>query len=283
MSLPWGEKRNMAFTLNLGFGRANNLARQLTNTPLVLFLNPDTELREDTLERTIRCFDGLPDVGAVGCRTLYPDGTLQELGLQWTTTVWTELFELLFITGGSRKYFRRWLPTIDPYNSAYVQKLYGAFLMVRRDVLEAAGWFDERYFMFVEDVDLSRTILSLGWKLYYCSEAAMFHLGGGATAGAPNSFSVLMKEESVHKLIEKYQGSTAAALHRAVVLFGGLLRLSAVLLVRSVSMLRTNGTSGTRWKASCVKQQQLVLWSLGLRKATVPLSPPGSTGRVAMC
>ena len=258
---------------NMGFGRANNLAATLTDSSVVLFLNPDTELMEDTLEQALRCLNGHPEVGALGCRMLYPDGRVQELGLQWHLTPWTALLELLFITSRSRHYFRRWLPTVDSEQSSHVLKLYGGFMMVRKEILDAAGWFDERYFMYAEDADLSRTIRELGWKLYYCSEAAIVHVAGGVTVDAPSSFSVLMKQESVNKLIEKYQGRRAAVLHRIAVFVGGLLRLTAVLPGRSIAILRGNDASNARWKASGLKQRQLLLWSLGLRKATVPVAP----------
>ena len=172
----------------------------------------------------------------------------------------------------------RWLPTVDPERSSHLNKLYGGFMMVRKEILDAAGWFDERYFMYAEDADLSRTILGLGWKLYYCSEAAIVHVSGGVTVDAPSSFSVLMKQESVNKLIEKYQGRRAAVLHRIAVFVGGLLRLIAVLPGRLIVMLRRDESSAALMKASCFKQQQLLLWSLGLRKPSVPLSPSTERG-----
>src|SRR5688572_488767 len=113
---------------NLGFGRANNLAAALTNSSVVLFLNPDTELMEDTLEQALQCLERHPEVGALGCRMLYLDGRVQELGLQWHLTPWTVLLELLFLTPRSQRYFRRWLPAIDPHRSSHVRKLYGGFM-----------------------------------------------------------------------------------------------------------------------------------------------------------
>jgi GT2 family glycosyltransferase len=258
---------------NLGFGRGNNLARPLTHSPYVLFLNPDTELIDGALDRALECFDRYPDVGAVGCRMLEPDGSVHQLGLQWSMSPLTALAELLLVTGQSRHVFRRWLPTIDPARSGYVKKLYGGFLLVRKATLDAAGWFDERYFMYAEDADLSRTIRSLGWTLYYCSEAVIMHVGGGATAGAPSTFSYLMKQESINKLIAKYQGWPAAILHRVAVCVGGLTRLVVVVGARLISA-PANETSRLRWKTSCLKHQQLVLWSLGLRKAAAPVSRP---------
>jgi GT2 family glycosyltransferase len=261
---------------NLGFGRANNLARALVDTPLVLFLNPDTELLPGTVDSVVQCLREHPEVGALGCRMLEPGGKVQELGLQWSVTPWTVLAELLFVTERSRRILGGWLPIIDPARSGYVDKLYGGFLLVRKDVLDAAGWFDERYFMYAEDADLSRTIGRLGWKLYYCAEAAIVHVGGGVTEGAPSTFSSLMMQESVNKMIAKYQGAGAAAWHRVAVGVGGGLRLAAVLLGRLWSMARADPPSAARWKASSLKQQQLVLWALGLRNAAVPASRSGA-------
>lgn len=264
---------------NLGFGRANNLARSLTGARLVLFLNPDTELTEDTLDKVLECLDGHPEVGALGCRMLYSDGQTQELGLQWQPSPWTVLVEFLLVTGSTRHYLRRWLPTVDPLRSGYVRKLYGGFLLVRRDALDAAGWFDERYFMYAEDADLCRTISGHGWKLYYCSEAEIIHATGGASVSAPSGFSVLMKQESVNRMIAKYNGPVAAAFHRGVVLSGGVLRLGAAMAGRLLALRRPDARSISFWRDSCLKQRYLVLWSLGLRKAAVPVASVPSTPR----
>ncbi len=260
---------------NLGFGRANNLARPLVRTPLVLFLNPDTQLLPGTLELALQCLDRRPGVGALGCRMLYPDGRVQELGLQWESTPWTVLLELLLITDWSRQYLRRWLPTVDPLCSGDASKLYGGFMLVRRQVLEAAGWFDERYFMYAEDADLCRTIRALGWTIYYCSEAALVHVTGGLTAAAPSMFSLLMKQESINKLIAKYQGRSGALLHRAAVLLGGLARLAVLLPVGCAAPFSRRGTPRSHWEGARLKHWLLVLWSLGLRKAAVPVAPCG--------
>lgn len=259
---------------NLGFGRANNLARAFVDTPFVLFLNPDTEVLAGALDRALNCIVERPEVGAVGCRMMEPDGTVQELGLQWSMTPLTALAELLLVTRNSRKGLRRWLPTVDAFRSGYVEKLYGGFLLVRKPVLDAAGWFDERYFMYAEDADLSHTIRRLGHSLYYCADAVIVHVGGGVTARAPSHFNVLMKQESINKLIAKYQGPTSAILHRAAVCAGGTARLGVALAGGLTSGLFGNTESRARWGESRAKQQQLVLWSLGFRRAHVPLSRP---------
>jgi GT2 family glycosyltransferase len=188
-------------------------------------------------------------------------------------TPWTAFLELLFLTSGSRRLLRRWLPEADPDRSGYVQKLYGGFMLVRREILENAGWFDERYFMYAEDADLCRTVAALGWKLYYCSEAIIIHVGGGVTVGAPSAFSILMQLESINKLIAKHQGAAAALLHRCAVFIGGLLRLAVAFAARAATIPSANSASAATWKSSCMKQRQMVLWSLGLRIASVPTGP----------
>lgn len=247
---------------NLGFGRANNLARPLVDTPLVLFLNPDTELREDTLERAVKCLREHKDVGALGCKMLYPNGLVQEQGLQWWPTPWTILLEFVLVSRSTRHLFRRWLPLIDPNCSAYVRKIYGGFVLAHRDVLDRAGWFDDRYFMYAEDVDMSRTVLSLGWKLYYCADTEIVHACGGASDKAPSGFSVLMKCQSINQLIEKYHGSFAALLHRTVVVVGALLRVA-------LSFLGLPFCGTTRWRNAFLKQKLLLLWAFRLKKPVV--------------
>ena len=249
---------------NLGFGKANNLARTMVNTPLVLFLNPDTELKEDTLEICAQCLGDHPDVGALGCKMLDPDGTVQQQGLQWHLNPWRVLMEMLFVTGNGRGPLARWLPTLDPNQGGYTCKLYGGFVLARRDVLDQAGWFDERYFMYAEDADLSRTIERLGWKLYYCSEAEIIHVGGASSEQAPSGFSILMKHESIGKLMRKYYGAVGPLGYRGAVLLGAGLRLLVSATMRVAAMTRP-GDGSRRPADQCRKYGLMVLWALGCR------------------
>lgn len=253
---------------NLGFGRANNLARPLTDTPLVLFLNPDTELKPDTLEKCVQCLREKPDVGALGCKMLYPDGTVQQQGIQWHLTPWRAFLELMLVTQYSRKRWSRWLPVLDPHQSGYVCKLYGGYVLARKEVLDRAGWFDERYFMYAEDGDLSRTIGSLGWKLYYTADAELIHVGGGTSVKAPSDFSVLMKQESIGKLMRKYYGLPGLVGYRVAVLIGATLRL-LVLFFWGVAAALRPAKQQDRPRGSLFKQKLMLLWALGLRKAVV--------------
>ena len=221
---------------NLGFGRGNNFARPYVDTPLVLFLNPDTELFPDTLEKAVHSLLSRPRVGMLGCQMRYPHGTVQELGLQWFPTPGRVFLELLM--PGLLRWgpLSRWVLRQDPICSGPVQKLYGGFLLVRKSVMDTAGWFDDRYFMYAEDVDLSRTIQALGWGLYYDAGCAIIHACGASSEKAPSGFSVLMKHRSVNQLIEKYHGAWAARRHRWAVALAASLRLAGLWLVRALPL-----------------------------------------------
>jgi GT2 family glycosyltransferase len=256
---------------NLGFGRANNLARSMADTPLVLFLNPDTELKPDTLERMVDLMKKRPEVGAAGCLMRYPDGTVQEQGLQWYPTPVTVFLELLLANRMCRSLFRRWLPRIDPLKSTYLRKLYGGFVMARKEVLDQAGWFDDRYFMYAEDVDLSRTLTALGWRLYYFSEAEAIHVCGGSSAKAPSGFAVLMKNESVAKYMNKYYGGLGEAIYRLAILSAA--GISFLLRLPSCIVSAAFGGDRNGWSKLVSKDMLLLLWALGARKAKVVQRP----------
>lgn len=254
---------------NLGFGRANNFARSLVDSPLILFLNPDTELLTDTLETCVQALLRRPEVAALGCQMLYPDGTVQEQGLQWNPSPLTILLELT-LTKSLRRLLRPCLPLIDPRQSSDVRKIYGGFVLARRQPLDQAGWFDDRYFMYVEDVDLSRTLRRLGHKLHYLADTRIVHHCGGTSEKAPSGFAVLMKCQSLGKYMRKYYGLPGLLAFRAVLTLGSLARLAATtpgLLLPAPAPRRHLRLGSFR------KQQLTLLWALGLRQPSIAISP----------
>ena len=254
---------------NLGFGRANNLARPMVKTPFVLFLNPDTEVRPDTLQKSVDELVSRPEVGALGCKMFYPNGQIQEQGIQWFPSPWTFLLEQLLVSRSTFKLTKRWLPRLDPNCSGYAKKLYGGFVLIRKEVVDSAGWFDDRYFMYAEDVDLSRTVISLGWKLYYTTETNIMHVAGGTTAKAPGGFAVLMKNESILKYMKKYYGAGGAALYRVEVCIAAIIRFITLLSLRLVLRRKADG--------SLDKQVLLMKWAFGLRKPEIAKNRQPST------
>jgi GT2 family glycosyltransferase len=254
---------------NLGFGRGNNLAQGHAKPGWVLFLNPDTELQEGALRLMVDFFEAHPKVGAVGCKMVFPDGEVADQNLQWFPSPLTEFLRLAVLSDGIVRRFKGILPWNDPNRSGFVQKLYGGCMMVRTAVLERTGWFDERFFMYAEDVDLSRRIREAGWQLYYISEASVIHAKGGVTKGAGSDFSTLMACESMAQLIEKYQGAGAARRYRLSVTAGSGIRLSILMLLRVLSPL-VSATKRTAYQEAAHHYTQRVRWARRLRKPFIP-------------
>jgi GT2 family glycosyltransferase len=253
---------------NIGFGRANNLARPLVKSDLVLFLNPDTVLLGQSLVPMVEFARQHPEVGAVGCKMRYPNGEIHEQGLQYFPSPWTEFLHLTFVSTQARQRFKAWLPYLDPNQSGYVIKLYGGCLLCRKSVLDEVDWFDGRYFMYAEDVDLCRSILDRGLKLYYLSSAEIVHVAGGTSGKAPSGFSILMKAESIAKLMAKYYGAFGCSLYRALTFVGASIRLTALGVLRVLSLISPLG-AGTNFVTAFFKYRLLLLWSVGLKKPVI--------------
>lgn len=158
---------------NLGFGRAHNLALKHlggVDAPYHLILNPDIAFDVDTLGGLADVMDSHPDVGLVMPKILYPDGRNQYLCKLLPTPV--DLVVRRFLPGLwkglSRKRTESYeLRFLDCDAPAYVPSLSGCFMFARRSVLEAVGGFDERFFLYMEDVDLCRRMLDLSRLLYW--------------------------------------------------------------------------------------------------------------------
>lgn len=252
---------------NMGFGRANNLAAGHIEGDYVLFLNPDTLVFNDSIKKMLTFMGERPEIGALGCRMNSPDGAVQELGLQWYPSPVTELISLLFVSSDSMKILQKCIPYQDPFVSGYVKKLYGGCLLVRKTVLDKIGWFDERFFMYGEDVDLCRRINDAGFKLYYLKEAEIIHIGGGASNKTISEFSVLMMCDSISKLIKKYNGVSGYLLYRFAIFVGSNIRLLLLLIMNRLPYLKRYIANYDR---ASKKYRVMIRWSLNLKQPLIP-------------
>jgi O-antigen biosynthesis protein len=151
---------------NVGFSRANNQALQIAKGRYLLFLNPDMCIKEGDLDGMVKWMDERPDVGLAGCKLLDPMGKPALDGLPKPfpglrgSLLWLLCLEGFF----SKK--QQDLPLDEVPRE--VEALKGAFLLVRREVVEKLGWgFDPRYFLLFEDTDLCREVNKLGYKNVY--------------------------------------------------------------------------------------------------------------------
>jgi len=169
---------------NLGFGGGCNLGAALGQAEFILFLNPDIAFYPDTLKKLIAFLTSrrlLPDVGIVGAQLIGQDGSVQKNVAR--SPIFAHLFPRMLALD---RVFPRIFPPhydkhIDYGQNQIVDQVPGAFFLVRRTVFHQMGGFDERFFMYYEDVDFSYRASVNGWKTLYLAEIAVVHQGGGTT------------------------------------------------------------------------------------------------------
>ena len=240
---------------NIGFGRANNLAIPNAEAPFVLFLNPDTVVNETVLSEMIGFLTNNPAVGALGCKIRNSTGDIQDVPEQWWITPFRKVIELFLISKKMPLKIKRLIPIQDPNRSGYVSYLYGACLMIRKKTLDQVGGFDDRFFMYCEDIDLCHRIILAGWKLYYLSECEITHLVGGTTKRAAATFKYITTCESISKLMQKYYGKKGKCIYKAGLLLSSCIKLFILLPLLSVKLIKVDDNSKEllRKHFACIK------------------------------
>ncbi|MEO6730436.1 MAG: glycosyltransferase family 2 protein [Ferruginibacter sp.] len=170
-------------TENVGFSKANNLALKQAKGDCILFLNPDTILPEDCLEKCLAMSEKV-DVGGIGVRMIDGSGTFLKESKRGFPSPFVSFCKLTGLTAlfpTSKTFARYYLGHLDANKNHQVSVLPGAFMMIRKNVLDKTGGFDERFFMYGEDVDLSYRIENAGFKNVYFSECTIIHFKGEST------------------------------------------------------------------------------------------------------
>jgi N-acetylglucosaminyl-diphospho-decaprenol L-rhamnosyltransferase len=162
---------------NYGFGHANNRALLTTNARYVVFLNPDTEIREGSFAELVARMDASPRLGLAGVKQITPDGQVFP-----TIRRFPNALRALFEAMGSERYPLRasWLGERELDLSRYERETdcdwtSGSFMLARREALESAGYFDERFFIYSEETDLCLRIKSAGWDIRHLPIMTVLH------------------------------------------------------------------------------------------------------------
>ncbi len=170
-------------TYNAGFGAACNQGAEKSNAEYLLFLNPDTRLNEKSLEKPFLYMENENNSRVGVCSIKLID----ETGMPGRTCTCIPkprhfFVKILGLDHIFPKVFRsHFMTEWDHNDSRQVDHVIGAFYFVRRDVFVEAGKFDERFFVYLEDLDLSVRINRLGYIIYYLADADAFHKGGGTS------------------------------------------------------------------------------------------------------
>ena len=165
---------------NEGFSRANNKALKKSQGEYVLFLNPDTLIAEDTLQTCLNFMETHKDTGAVGTRMLKPTGEFapeSRRGLPTPFTSFCKLTGLSRLFPHSRIFGCYYMSYLCDKSICKIDVVSGAFMIVPRCVLQTTGGFDETFFMYGEDIDLSYRITKAGYQNYYLPTNILHYKG----------------------------------------------------------------------------------------------------------
>ncbi len=182
---------------NVGFAKANNQAIRIATGEYILLLNPDTIVQADTFVKTLDFMDKTPDAGALGVKMIDGQGHYlpeSKRGLPLPSVAFYKIFGLSKIFRKSKRFGRYHLTYLDPDEIHEVDVLPGAFMLMRKSVLDRIGLLDETFFMYGEDIDLSYRVTLGGYKNYYFPLTRIIHYKGEST-----------KKSSVNYVLVFYQ------------------------------------------------------------------------------
>jgi GT2 family glycosyltransferase len=165
---------------NLGFAAANNAGILKSQGNYILILNPDTEIINDAIQKSLEFMEKNAQIGIAGCKHLNPDWTLQR-----SIRRFPKFWPIFFIFTKMTKVFPDIPPVyyylakdLDYKISQPVDQVAGSFMMIRKQAIDEIGLFDENFFIWFEEVDLCRRAKEAGWPVWYYSEAQIVHHGG---------------------------------------------------------------------------------------------------------
>lgn len=207
---------------NVGFARANNQAIKQCHSEFILLLNPDTEVKENALQILLDYMRQHTTVGAVGPKTLNPDGSFQTSAYP-ELTLFGELWRLLHLDtlkpiGVYRQI--KW----DDRLIRPVDNLLGACILLRVAALARVGLLDERFYMYTEEIDLCHRLKLDNWQIIWNPNAHIIHYGGQSTQQiATKMFLTLYQTKWMY--FKKHHGTMTSIIYKSILLFVSVLRL----------------------------------------------------------
>jgi len=164
---------------NLGFAKGNNRAKKVVAGEYILFLNSDTTVPAGTLKKSLDYLRANKDIGALGVKTVLPDGSLDRDARRSFPSPWVSLTHfsgLDRVFPKSKLFARYWYGYRSGNMIQDVESLQGAFFLIKKDLLNRIGWFSEEYFLDGEDIDLSWKVRQAGYRVVYYPEVYINHI-----------------------------------------------------------------------------------------------------------
>ena len=217
---------------------ANNQAIALATGKYILLQNPDTVVAEDTYTRIIDFMELRPDAGGLGVKMIDGVGKFlpeSKRGLPTPEVAFYKIFGLSVLFPKSRIFGKYHLGFLDNREIHVVDVLSGAFMLMRKEVIDKIGVFDEQFFMYGEDIDLSFRIAEAGYKNYYYPGTTIIHYKGESTKkGSLNYVFVFYKAMII--FAQKHFASQKAALFSLLINAAVYIRAGIALIFRFLKL-----------------------------------------------
>lgn len=250
---------------NNGFAKGNNLGLRIAKGKYIFFINPDTVLVTNALYGMFHFMESNKDVGAVGAKLLNQGGSIQFTCARTFPTLFNQFcyFMMLNLLFPKSKLFSTiemnyW----DHRDSREIDCLSGACIFASKNIINKLHGFDEKFFMYAEDMDLCYRIKREGWKLYYLASEEIYHLEGASSEKQPQKyFSAIAMRESNYLFFAKHYGKMHAQIYKFIIFIGSVFRLLVIIL--SSLNFGKRGMNKQYKETVINKYVNLVLWSLG--------------------
>jgi GT2 family glycosyltransferase len=230
--------------VNTGFSVANNQAIKLATGEYILLLNPDTVVQEDTFTKVLAFMDAHAEAGGLGVKMLDGQGNFapeSKRGLPTPSVAFYKMFGFSRFFPKSKRFGKYHLSYLPQDQICEIDVMSGAFMLMRKSVLDKIGHLDETFFMYGEDIDLSYRITQAGYKNYYFPETQIIHYKGESTKRSSLNYVVIFYKAMAIFSKKHFSGSHAfwfnALIHIAIFLKAGLALLSRFLKAFTVPIL----------------------------------------------
>ena len=226
---------------NKGFSAACNQALRIASGNYLLLLNPDTLVNLDTFDKCISFMEKNKNAGALGVRMTDNNGVFlreSKRAFPDPVTAFYKLSGLGTIFPKSTRFNRYYMAGVRENEISEVEVLTGAFLFMRHEALIKAGYPDERFFLFGEDIDLSNRLLTTGFRNWYYPETSIIHFKGRSTNKAKFR-SLFHFYRSMSVFVNKYYSKGARIIILPLLHMAILLRGIAAFLVLGTTFLIT--------------------------------------------
>jgi N-acetylglucosaminyl-diphospho-decaprenol L-rhamnosyltransferase len=223
---------------NEGFSKANNLGLSEAKSKYILFLNPDTIVAEDSFGKCISFLETNTHAGAIGVKMIDGSGNYlkeSKRGFPFPWAAFCKLSGLSSLFPHSKIFAGYYLGFLSEKENQVIDAISGAFMFVRKEALDKTGGFDEQFFMYAEDIDLSYRIQQAGYLNYYLADTTIIHFKGESTK--KDTYYVKMFYKAMNLFVNKHLENTTPVVF--------IVLIQSAIWLRSVfSLLRNNFISG---------------------------------------